>query len=157
MRKAMMIITALVIAPLALPTTAPGQSNGGVDEYVEELPGPGGGSPDGGEDSVDTGDGPLTPAQVSSLGELGSDGAAAAALAQGGGPQDGTDDKDGRGSKAAPSGDDGRSGAAEVLGTLTGNADSGTGIGLPIVLGATLIAAVAFLLVRRSRGRSGPA
>ena len=157
MRKAMTIVVTLAIAVLALPATAAGQGSPGVDEYVEELPGPGGGDPSGGgEDSGDA-DGPLTPAQVTSLEELGSDGAAAAALAQGGGPQGNNHANKSGGFKPAPSGDDHRSGATKILGTLTGNADSGMGIGLPIILGAALVAAVTFLLVRRGRGRSGPA
>jgi hypothetical protein len=158
MRKAMTILAALGLVAVALPTTALGQGNAGVDEYVENLPGPGGGDPTaGGDDSDDPGGGPLAPAEVASLEELGSDGAAAAALAQGSGPQDANDaDNAGRPKPASP-GDDDRSGAAEVLGTLTGNSDSGMGIALPIVLGATLVAALAFLLVRRSRGRPGPA
>jgi hypothetical protein len=158
MRKAMTILAALGLMAVALPTTALGQGNAGVDEYVENLPGPGGGDPTaGGGDSDDPGAGPLTPAEVASLKELGSDGAAAAALAQGSGPQDANDADNAGGSRPASSGDDDRSGAAEVLGTLTGNSDSGMGIALPIVLGATLVAALAFLLVRRSRGRPGPA
>jgi hypothetical protein len=158
MRKAMTIVAAIVLASVALPTTALGQGNAGVDEYVEDLPGPGGGDPTkGGDDSGDPGGGPLAPAEVASLEELGSDGAAAAALAQGAGPRDVNHADNAGGSKPAPSGDDNRSGPAEVLGTLTGNADSGMGLAFPIVLGATLVAAVAYLLVRRTRGRSGPA
>jgi hypothetical protein len=159
MRKAMTILAALGLMAVALPTTALGQGNAGVDEYVENLPGPGGGDPTaGGDDSDDPGGGgPLTQAEVASLEELGSDGAAAAALAQGSGPQDANDADNAGGSRPAPSGDDDRSGAAEVLGTLTGNSDSGMGIALPILLGTTLVAALAFLLVRRSRGRPGPA
>ncbi len=151
----MTILAALVLAPVAVPTAALGQGNAGVDEYVEELPGAGGGKPDkGGGD--DGGGGPLTPAQVTSLEELGSDGAAAAALAQGSGPR-----MTGRVTPATvtrrpPSVTSARASPTSWA-PSTGDSESGSGVALPIVLVAALVAAVAFLLFRRSRRRPGPA
>ena len=152
MRRSVTILVALAFASAALPSAALGQGNAGVDEYVEELPGAGGGNPGKGGD--DPGSGSLPPAAVASLEDLGSDGAAAAALAQGSGPAgDGTRNAN----RPDPSQrDDGSGIAGDIAGTLTGSSESGMGIALPIVLVAALVAALAFLLVRHSRGRPGP-
>jgi len=173
MRK---IMTSLVVvAMLALPsvTTAQAQGNAGVDEYTEDVPGGGGNQPSGenggssgenGGSGATSDGGPLTSAQVAALEAQGKDGESAAALAQstgpdlkGGKPGKGeTNGQAGAGTEAGASPtepDSGGSGIGDAVGDLVNGPDSGMGVLLPIILGLTLIAAVAFFLIRR-KGRS---
>jgi hypothetical protein len=154
MRRVLTIVLAAALVAVVAPSMALGQSNAGIDEYTEEVPGAGGGNPThgggGGGEDPSTG-GPLSPAEVSSLEELGADGAAAAELAQASGPRD-----DGGTPGVAASPDD-SSGVADVVGDLAGDSDEGIGIMLPVVLALTLLAAVGFVLVRRHGGRPGAA
>jgi hypothetical protein len=155
MLKAVTIMVMLALGPVAVSSTALAQNSAGVDEYVEELPGAGGGKPGpGADDSGGPGGGPLTPAQVDSLEELGSDGAAAAALAQAGGT--GRADR-AESSAPAPAEPDDDSGVAEIVGGLAGNSDAGMGVALPIILVGALAVAVASLFLRRTRRGRDPA
>ena len=152
------VLTVLIVAALGVclpPAAALGQG-GGVDEYTEQLPGAGGGKPTsgGGDDENSTGGGPLSPAAVDSLDELGSDGTAAAELAQTSGPGTAQSPGDSGGSDAAVP--DETSGAVDV-GNLAGDSGDGVGIALPIVLALILLAAVGFVIVRRTGRRPGAA
>jgi len=154
----MTLLAAMALLTLGLPAVATAQGNGGVDEYEEVLPGPGGGNESsGGGDDGDDSSGPLTPAQVSALEEQGSDGAAAAELAR----QTGSDRDRGPGGdplSATADVPDDSSGVAEVVGDLAGGSGGGgMGIVLPIVLGAALVGAIAFVVARRRSGRADPA
>lgn len=157
-RRAITILTAAALVAASLPALAMAQGNGGVDEYEEVLPNPGGGNDSDAGDSGDDSSGPLTPEQVSALEEQGSDGAAAAALAQesGGAGNAGSAGEPTDTSSAAPSSDD-DSGVAGVVGDLASGSDDGMGIVLPIVLVVVAVAAVAFFIVRRSRERADSA
>lgn len=145
-----------------VPAAALGQDNAGVDEYSEQVPGGGGNQPSnpnaGGGGSGGSGDpdgGPLTPAQVAALEAQGADGAAAASLAQQTGP-DSTAGRGGAGDGSAGGGggsaaDDG-GGLTEIAGNIAGGSDSGMGVALPLILGAALIGALAFVVMRRRGG-----
>jgi len=155
-RRLMTLLAAMALLTLGLPAVATAQGNGGVDEYEEVLPGPGGGNESsGGGDEGDDSSGPLPPAQVSALEEQGSDGAAAAELAR----QTGSDHDRGSGDPLSATADvpDDRSGVAEVVGDLAGGSGGGMGIVLPIVLVAALVGAIAFVVARRRGGRADPA
>jgi hypothetical protein len=164
----------VIVAMLAVPGVAVAQApgNGGADEYTETLPGAGGNTPSnqggggsgGGESGAPTASGPLTPAQVAALEAQDEDGAAAAALAEQSGPDRsggedtgaaGSDGSDTAGSDTAGSGTADDSGIREVVGNVASGSDDGMGAALPIILAATLIGALAFLIVRRSGGRAG--
>lgn len=166
---------ALVTAGLAM--TAPpaiAQDNAGIDEYSENVPNAGGdhqpsGGDDrgdgvgaGGGDDRDQGQGAAIPAGAADeFQAAGSDGQAAAALAQQTAP---TDDGGRRGRPAtgsdAGTGDaggpatersDGNGGVGGVVDRLVGTSsdDGGMGVVLPIILAATLLGALAFLAARR--------
>ena len=148
MRRVMVFVTVTLVAAAA---PAGALAQGGVDEYVEQFPGPGGGGDASGGDEPD---GPLTTEQVSALEEQGADGAAVAALAEGndgdGEPRPGDDERPA--SRSTP--DD--SGVTGMVSGIAGDSGEGIGIALPIALGATVIAAAAFFVVRLRGGRNGP-
>ncbi len=141
-------LLALIAAPVQ--AAAQGGGHGAIEEYTEQLPGGGGGNPTG--DSGDSGDsgGLLTPAQVAALEAEGSEGAKAAKAAQSTGPDRQGGGSDGSGAPA-PEGDDGAP-LGEVVVELAGGDDSGLGVALPIVLGAALLGALAFVIARRGGG-----
>lgn len=178
-------ILLVVFAAFALPGVALGQGAGsGADEYSEDIPGGGGNQPSnennggsGGSGGGSTGSGG-TPLPSGTQGELeaqGGDGAAAANLAQSTGPKgergaNGANDANGGGAGAggtatspdgevavSPGSDSSGSGVGEVVGELAGGSEDGMGILLPIILGSVLVAAVAFVLIRRSGGSAGSA
>jgi hypothetical protein len=166
-RIASLVIVAMLAVPGVAVAQAPG--NGGADEYIETLPGAGGNTPSnqggggsgGGESGAPTASGPLTPAQVAALEAQDEDGAAAASVAQqsgrdrSGGEDTGAGGSDG--SDTAGSGTADESGIREVVGNVASGSDDGMGAALPIILAATLIGAIAFLIVRRSGSRAGRA
>lgn len=147
------ILTSLaVLVLLAVPATAAAQApggNAGVDEYTETIPGGGGSSPSADRDGSGPG-GPLSPAQVAALEAEGADGAAAAALAQSTGPdraQQGTERSNGE-----PAGDSAGGSIPGALGDAASGSDDGMGVALPIILSLALLAALGFVVARRSGG-----
>lgn len=163
----------------AFPGVALGQGSG-ADEYTENIPGGGGNTPtnnngNGSGGGSDGGGSPLPQGAQEALAQQGSDGAAAANLAAETGPnRNATSGKQGGGSGGDGAGgglsggegsslstptksDSGGSGIGEVVGELAGGSDDGMGILLPIILGSVLVAAVAFVLIRRTGGPAGPA
>lgn len=166
--RALAVIAACV-AVLVAPVQALGQEtvappgNSGVDEYLETVPGADGNRPargqDGGtgnRDSVDAG----TRKQLESAGD---DGRAAADLAAAGSA---SDDAGSTGTGGSDSGSGSKSGGRQVDPTASADPvvpavisrtvsgdEGGMGTALPLILGATLLAAVAFVLGRR-RGRA---
>jgi hypothetical protein len=163
---ASLAILALLVVPGV--AAAQGAGNGGADEYTEIFPGAGGNHPSntgggGGEPGEPSGGGSLTPSQIAALEAQGSDGAAAAALAQSTGPDanrgaggasNGAAAGDANGS---PADDSGGSGIPQVIGDLAGGSDDGMGPVLPIILVAAAIGALGFLIVRRGGGQAGRA
>ena len=151
-----MIAFFVVAIMLLAPTVASAQGPGGSDEYVEQLPGAGGDQPS--QNSAEDGEDPetaepLAPAAEEALDEQGADGNAAAELAQATGPDGGGDSAEGGGSE---SGSGGGSGLPDVVGNVAGEADdSGMGVLLPLVIGGTVVAALAFVIVRRRRRHAG--
>lgn len=154
-------VAALVI--LAVPATAqetipPG--NSGADEYTEGVPGPGGEQPTGpnnggggGEDSP-----PLPSSTASALGQAGAGGALVQSVVGQTAPDSqalrdavsGKGEKDGE-AVAAGAADD--SSPLDSLAAVGTGADQGLGAGLPALLVGALLAAGAFVLVRRLQSR----
>jgi hypothetical protein len=153
-----MIALLAVILALVAPAAAWAQGSGGTDEYVEQLPGAGGDKPSsdsGGDAETDE---PLTPSAEEAIEEQGADGSAAVELAQSTGPDDGGGGDSGQGGSGGDGlrGSDADSGLPEVIGDVaSGSDDSDMGVLLPIVIGATLVAALAFVIIRRRRRHAG--
>jgi hypothetical protein len=169
MKKLAAVLVALVI--VALPAMASAQGGSGIDEYTEDVPGGGGGTP---SNDGNGGGAPLPGASQDALQEQGTDGAAAAELAEstgpgngsggGGGEGGGTGSDSGSGPAGSPTnpastggGDSSGSGIDDVVVELAGGSEDGMGILLPIILGSVLVAAVAFVLIRRGGGSPGSA
>jgi hypothetical protein len=161
-----MIVLCVLCALLAVPATASAQGNAAQDEYTENVPGAGGDRPSNEPGSGSPGGGSLPPGTTEQLQALGADGAAAAALAESTGSDRRGDGRDGPGSgpgsgaAAAADGSSGGGGVGEVVEDfVTGSEDDdGIGITLPLILGASLLAAIGFLLARRRGGTTaGPA
>jgi len=151
----------IVLAMLALPGQALAQGSGG-DVYTEDPPTAGNGNPPGGNDG---GSSPSsgTPGDAAVQSE---DSAAAADLAESTDP-DG-DGSSAGGSSGSGSGNDGSgssgvtssgssAGVDDVVGEIAGGSDDGAGILLPMILGAVLLAGVAFVVIRRRGGSPGTA
>ena len=162
MRNPMILLCALC-ALLALPALASAQGNAAQDEYTENVPGGAGDRP-----SDEGGGGSLPPGTAQDLQALGADGAAAAALAAATGPdrrEDGRGQRSGQGqgSDARLDADGGSGGGVgEIVNDIVvGSPDDDGGMGflLPLILGASLVAAIGFLLARRGGGgaAAGPA
>jgi hypothetical protein len=151
-----MIAFFVVVIMLLAPSVASAQGPGGTDEYVEQLPGAGGNEPSEQSAGDPETDEPLTPAQQGAVEEQGADGSAAVELAQATGPDGGGDSAgdsaDGGSGGGNQAGSEARSGLPGVVGNVAGESDdSGTGILLPLVIGGTLVAALALVIVRRRR------
>jgi hypothetical protein len=167
MRK-ILSLTSLTMLALAFTASSavaqhvpPGNSS--VDEYTENVPGAGGdtssdhheGGAGGGVGS--SGGGGLSPQVADQLEASGSDGQAAAALAEGSTPESHGDRQhkpnhgDDAGSQGGnPAGPDSGGGIGTAVGHLVGGSDSGgMGIALPLILIGALAAAVLFLIVRK--------
>jgi hypothetical protein len=155
---------ALVALALAVPAGAQAQDNSALDEYLETIPGAGGDNPSSGQDGGSGGGGDPLPAETSaSLESQGPAGAAAAAVAEATAPErrggaGGSGERERRGSEDGGSGGGGGLPAVdEVVDNVAGGSDSdGLGIVFPIVLGAALLAAIAFVLIRRRGGPGEP-
>jgi hypothetical protein len=166
MRKLCVAISA--VALLATPAVALGQSlppgNSGVDQYTENLPGPGGDKPtDGGNGGGggggdqgsgggggEAGNGELSATEAQALSDQGPNGAAAAQLAEQTAPA-----KAKHATRVEhPSGSDDEGGGfsiGDTVSALTGSDSAGMGIFLPILLGATLLGAIALGAARMLR------
>jgi hypothetical protein len=145
-----MIALLAVILALTAPAVASAQGPGGTDEYVEQLPQAGGNNPSQSSADPET-DEPLTPSQEEAVEEQGADGSAAIELAQATGPDGGGNSSQG-GSGDGQSESDARSRLPAVVGDVaSGSDDTDMGVLLPLVIGATLVAALAFVIIRRRR------
>jgi hypothetical protein len=172
MRGVPILLIALLGIAAALPAAASGQDNSAIDQYTENVPGAGGDSPDGGNGSGQTGtgtggsDATLPGADADQLQAQGADGEAAAQLAestapagsnQSGGSSNATgvstapDNQHGANSGGLPS-------VGAVVGNVAGGAEGpgGMGVWLPIILGASLLAAIALGIARWRRGPGEP-
>lgn len=151
------IISTLIAAALVAgvpAASALAQGNSAVDEYTETIPGGGGDNASGSDDGG--GGSPLPEDVAADFGAAGAEGTDAARVAEATGPDKGNANQSGPNDSAGGSNADaGVPGVVtEVLGS---DSDSGMGILLPIVLGATLLAAIAFLAARRGGGSNTPA
>jgi hypothetical protein len=153
-----------IASPAAANHEAIPPDNSGVGQYTENVPGAGGDKPSddlGGSGAGGSGSGssgsdaglpPRTADALDSLASKGPVGAAAAGLARAGA----SDNAQGAGAGGAGSpgsaGEDDGSFLGEIFGQLTGSDSDGMGIALPIILGASLVAALGLLVARRRRG-----
>ena len=181
MRRVFVSIVALLGIAVAIPGTAAAQDNSSIDQYTENVPGAGGDQPGtqggagtGGDDTGNggQGDGPAPALPADTAADLESQGGAAAAtadLAQSTAPdreqraQAGDRDRPGvqpgsaSGGSRAPADDGGGPSVGEVVtGVSDASESGGLGIWLPIILGATLLAAIAFGVSRWRRGPVEP-
>jgi hypothetical protein len=169
MRKAsiLLALAALLVAPgSASAFHEPGsEGNSALEQYLEDISGAGGDRPRHQQDA-DPGRSPLTANQAEALQRHGPVGAAAAELAALTAPRseggDGTrrgrgvDASGGQGVVAVPTASEEGSGLASVLDAVFGGLGGGMGIALPLILAASLGAAVALLIARRRNRRAGP-
>jgi hypothetical protein len=154
-KRVAFLLASGLCAALVLPASAVAQSstlppgNSGIDQYQENVPGPGGDKAigqSGADDEGGGGGGALSPADEGG----GGGGALSPALER----------------KLAARGPAGKAVADAVAATAPGrlvgeevpggSSGSGMGIALPIILVSTLLAAVAFLLARRRGGGAKP-
>lgn len=159
MRKSIILLCALCV-PLAMPAAASAQGNAAQDEYTENVPGGAGDRPSNDAGSGAPGNGLLPPAAAEQLQALGADGEAAAALPQATGPDRRNERGEGSGAGLETSGDSGGGGVGELVDdfVIGSEDDGGIGIMLPLILGASLLAAIGFALARRRGGTpAGPA
>jgi hypothetical protein len=163
MRKLTVVLVALC-GLLALPASGNAQDNSAQDEYTENVPAGGGDRPsdNAGGGGSGEGGGSLPPRTVQDFQALGADGQAAAALAEATAP-DGEKGRDratgARGDAGEPT-SGGGSPIGEVVGDIAGGPsdEGGMGVVLPLILGAGLLAAIAFIVARRRGGsETGPA
>lgn len=173
-------VLAAALFALAVPAFAQAQGNSGIDQYTEQPPSAGGngnggnggggsgGSGGGGSSSNAGGSGAGSALPASSqqdLEQLGADGAAAAGLANETAPDGAKSSKsnenggDGENSSGGANGvaleADTESEPAALAGAIGGEDSDGLGIVLPIVLGISLLAAIAVMLIRRRTGSEG--
>jgi hypothetical protein len=161
-------VATLAAALLALPAAAHAQEvppgNSGVDQYLENLPGPGGDKPSndvGGGGGG--GGGNLPPGVAEDLEAQGPNGAAAAALAEQTVPEQPKGNAGDESAKGPSTGgdvkreDDGSS-LGDIFSALAGSDSGGMGIFLPILLAGTLLCALVLIVTRARRGdRTGEA
>jgi hypothetical protein len=161
-------LTALLMLPaLAQAKAHHNSGNSAGDEYSENVPGAGGDHQGSGGSGGGPGSGSsLPPGTTQALQEQGSAGAGAANFANSTGPKAAKKaahvQASGKNGSGSTSGSDSGSGSGGGLGDVVkqvagaGNSSDsdGMGIALPIILGASILGALAFLLARR-RGGSG--
>jgi len=150
----------IVLAMLALPGQALAQGSGG-DVYTEDPPVAGNDDPPNGNNGGNDG-GSSVPSGTQS-----EDSAAAADLAEStdpdgdgssaGGSSGSGSGNDGSGSSGAETSSGSSAGVDDVVGEIAGGSDDGAGILLPMILGAVLVAGVAFVVIRRRGGSPGTA
>jgi hypothetical protein len=129
------------------------------EEYILDIPGAGGNEPGSPSSTAPDPGTDLPTGTEEALLQEGADGAAAADLARGTGPQDkgdrsGNGSNDGGDAVTGAADADGGSGIGEVVGDLASGSDSGMGLVLPIVLVLALGAALALVAWRRSASGS---
>lgn len=161
-RFAIIFICALATAPAAV---AHAGGNSSVDQYTESVPTAGGGSHHSGGGGSNNSSSSIPQSTAQSLDSQGSTGQAAANLAQATAPKRvpshhkkhaGNSHRD-RGSSVVPvahPGDGPSAGGA--AGQSLGGDSGGIGLALPIFLGASVLAAVAVVAVRRRGSGSNP-
>ena len=132
------ILAALALVAIAAPTASAG--NGGVEEYVETFPGAGGDEPSGTAGGAPDDGSQASASAATATDSQDPDAAAAADLAEKTGP-DQAEDPEGQAGSPAPA-------TPAVVETPTTD-DSGSDVVLPLILGAGLVAALAFLFLRR--------
>lgn len=178
MRKLCNWSTAALVVLCATATGAAAQSpseNSGIDQYTENVPAADGDKPSdeslgGGPSDGGSGDreGPLPPAVADELQAAGPAGQAAAALAEATAPRTRTESESGRradaesgsGATGLGSAASGGGGVGSTLDRIAGGSSEsgGMGIALPIILGASLVAAALYGVSRRkSSGEPGNA
>jgi hypothetical protein len=174
MRKQALIIFALG-ALVALPQSAFAQTNPGIEQYEENAPTAGGDRPSSGGQTGTGGGGDGSGSGSAGTGSVDSGGSTASGTASGdanagaaGAPSDASGSRQGDGSRQ-----DTRQGTPEAVTSAAAEQGSspvrplgaeedspdegGMGVALPIVLAASLVAALAFVVARRMRGRHAPA
>jgi hypothetical protein len=160
MRKLTIVMVALA-AFLVAPPTGSAQDNSAQDEYTENVPAGGGDKPSDDAGSGGSG-GSLSPGTVQDFQALGADGQAAAALAEATAPggENGWHRGAGSGGVSGDGQSAGGSAIDDVVSDIAGGSsdEGGMGIALPLILGASLLAAIAFIVARRRGGsEAGPA
>jgi hypothetical protein len=156
------VLLALGLLAVAGPAAATHESippgNAGVGQYTENVPGAGGDKPidDGGGGSGGSGSGPDSeaappPKPAQKPESEGSAGQAADPAT----PPRRREDGSKRPAKQTPGGDGG-SAVDDVVSELAGSDSGGMGIGLPIILGASLLAALGLVLAHRRRRAGTP-
>lgn len=155
------VLAAAIVAPgVAVAQELPPGSSG-VDQYTENIPGPGGDKPSNGLDKPDGGNsdgGNLPPGVAEELAAQGADGTRAAILADVTAPERSKRGEKARGDggaagEAAGDGADGGGTIAGIVSALVGS-DGGMGVFLPILLVVTLLVALAVAATRlRRRGQ----
>jgi hypothetical protein len=161
MRKILTATMMLALAAAAFPPIATAQTNSAIDQYTEGAPGAGGSNQSGGG-SAGGGGQALPQSSADALDAQGSSGQAAANLAQSTAPPGSGEATTDRGGDHGGGDDEGSGTDSRERGDSKGNTTSesgdsgGFGVGLPILLFAALVAAVAFTIVRRRRGPDQP-
>jgi hypothetical protein len=163
---ALVRVPALLLVPLlcvsALLVAAPSAAAQGsdFDQYVPQVPEAGGEAPvrDKKEqsardrDPAGGGDAVVPPEVAEELAAEGETGAAAASAAEATAPKKDKDKDKGKGGKAeAGDGQGGVSAAGAVAETAASDSDDGIGVALPLLLAATLAAAITYLIAVRRR------
>jgi hypothetical protein len=142
---ALLLLATPAAAMAAPPKTNAPPGNSAIDQYLETVPGASGNHPAAGAGGGG-GAGVLTAAQRARLDKLGPDGKALSAIVESTSPAKAR----ATAGTARPPAADGRSPLSEVLGAATGS-DGGGGMGplLPAILIASLLGAVALVVMRR--------
>lgn len=150
----LLLLTVPGAAVAQTPNTNAPSGNSAIDEYLETVPGASGNHkprrPAAGDDS---GAGALTPAQRARLEQSGADGKALADVVDASAPARATPKQN---STPAPISTQGRSPVREVVVAATGQGGGGMGTVLPAILLASLLGAIALVLMRRRSARSAP-
>lgn len=154
-RIALPLVFAFLAWPVGSAAAAPGAvppGASGANQYTETLPGAGGDEPTHNVKQKGQGPGAKTPSEAlgeenaSQLEALGPDGRAAAQLAAAGAPPRAVGGK----AEEGTTNPRGSSAVGQILGQLTGTADSeGMGLLLPLLIAAAILAAAGYALGRR--------
>lgn len=176
MTRSALAFAIALLAALSMPALSAAQDNSAIDQYTESVPEAGSGS--GGSDESGGGSGgsggsgqneaddgttaqPPTPAAPAGSDDSSTGGGAVSSGSGGGGDggearAGGSPQEDSRGESSETA--QTSSGGVDAVNASAETSDSGPiAIGLAIALVASLLAAVAFVLVRRRRGAPGSA
>jgi hypothetical protein len=141
------LLTLLAVGGTAAAQAPPGDSE--FDQYVPDLPQSDKDVPirDVREDAdAGSGDGALSPEVLEELKAQGSEGESAAALAEATAPEDGGSAEGGDGDEVG-----GTSSVGAVVDALSGDADVGMGVVLPLVLALVAAAGIGYAVLRWRR------